>query len=89
MLDQLAVPGRTEIRRRVDNDKEIVARVNLEKVFSGEEPDIYLKPDDVIDVGTNALAPFLAAARGGFRITYGYGFLYDRNYAPAQANQGG
>jgi len=45
---------------------------------------MYLKPDDVIEVGTNAVAPFLAAIRGGFRMTYGFGFLYDRNYAPAQ-----
>ena len=32
-------------------------------------------------VGTNALAPFVAALRGAFRITYGFGFLYDRNFA--------
>jgi polysaccharide biosynthesis/export protein len=31
-------------------------------------------------VGTNAMASFLAAARGAFRVTYGFGFLYDRNF---------
>ena len=31
-------------------------------------------------VGTAFWAPFLAAVRNGFRITYGFGFLYDRNY---------
>jgi len=61
--------------------REVFARVDIEKIFSGLEPDIYLKPDDQILVGTNAVAPFLAAARGAFRITYGFGFLYDRNYA--------
>ena len=28
-------------------------------------------------------APFLAAFRGAFRMTYGLGFLYDRNFAYA------
>jgi polysaccharide biosynthesis/export protein len=38
-------------------------------------------------VGTNALAPFLAAIRGSFRFTYGFGFLYDRNFAAAENNR--
>jgi protein involved in polysaccharide export with SLBB domain len=88
MLDQLAIPGRTQIIRRLPGDREVFARVDLEKIFAGLEPDVYLKPDDQILVGTNAVAPFLAALRGGFRITYGFGFLYDRNYAPAQTNSG-
>jgi polysaccharide biosynthesis/export protein len=88
-LDQLGIPGRTLIKRRVENNKQVVARVDLEKIIASQEPDIYLKPDDVVEVGTNALAPFLAAARGGFRITYGFGFLYDRNYAPQQSSNGG
>jgi polysaccharide export outer membrane protein len=81
MLDQLAMPYRTQVIRRV-GDREIFARVDLSKIFAGEEPDIFLKPYDQVMVGTNAFAPFLAAARNGFRITYGFGFLYDRNYAP-------
>jgi protein involved in polysaccharide export with SLBB domain len=81
MLDQLAVPGRCQIIRRIGSDHQCFARVDLEKIFSGEQPDIYLKPDDQVLVGTNAAAPFLAAIRGGFRMTYGFGFLYDRNYA--------
>jgi protein involved in polysaccharide export with SLBB domain len=86
-LDQLGIPGRCQITRRVENNKEVVARIDLEKVMAGEEPDIYLKPDDVVEVGTNSLAPFLAAIRGGFRMTYGFGFLYDRNYAPQQSTR--
>ena len=81
MFDGLAIPQRTDIIRRIRPDKEIFVRVDLEKVFAGEQPDVYLKPDDTILVGTNAIAPFLAAIRGSFRITYGFGFLYDRNYA--------
>jgi len=87
MLDQLAVPGRCSITRRVENNKEVVARVDLEKIFAGQEPDIYLKADDMVEVGTNAVAPFLAASRGAFRLTYGFGFLYDRNYAPQQSTR--
>jgi len=80
MLDQLAIPSRTQIVRRIGPDREIFARVDLDKIFAGEQPDILLKPDDQIMVGTNALAPFLAAFRSGFRLTYGFGFIYDRNY---------
>ncbi|HSZ56552.1 MAG TPA: polysaccharide biosynthesis/export family protein [Tepidisphaeraceae bacterium] len=81
MLDGLAIPQRTDVIRHVNPDHEVFVRVDLAKVFAGESPDIYIKPGDKILVGTNAIAPFLAAIRGGFRITYGFGFLYDRNYA--------
>jgi protein involved in polysaccharide export with SLBB domain len=81
MFDGLAIPQRTDIIRQVHPDHEIYVRIDLEKIFSGEEPDIYLKPHDKIMVGTNALAPFIAAFRGAFRVTYGLGFLYDINYA--------
>ncbi|MEA2707714.1 MAG: hypothetical protein QOF78_315 [Phycisphaerales bacterium] len=87
-FDQLAIPTRTEIIRRIGHDKEVFARVDLDKVFAGHQPDIYLKPNDVVRVGTNALAPFIASFRNAFRVTYGFGFLYDRNYAPQQRNQG-
>jgi hypothetical protein len=81
MFDELAIPQRTEIVRRLRPDHEVVVRIDLVKIFSFEQPDIYLRPDDQILVGTNAVAPFLSAIRGAFRITYGFGFLYDRNYS--------
>lgn len=81
MFDDLAIPQRTDIIRRIKPDREVFVRVNLEQIFAGEQPDLYLKPDDQIMVGTNAFAPFLAAMRGAFRLTYGFGFLYDRNFA--------
>jgi polysaccharide export outer membrane protein len=80
MLDEVAIPERTEIIRRIGRDREVFVRVNLVKVFEGRQPDVFLKPYDIVQVGTNAAAPFLAAVRNGFRITYGFGFLYDRNY---------
>jgi protein involved in polysaccharide export with SLBB domain len=86
MFDQAAIPGRSEIIRRIGDNKELYVRIDLFKVFSGEQPDIYLKPNDQVIVGTNAWAPFLAAIRNGFRISYGFGFSYDQNYSP-QGNQ--
>jgi polysaccharide export outer membrane protein len=80
-FDQVAIPQRTDIIRRLRPDHEVFVRVDIEKIFSGQQPDVFLKPDDQIMVGTNGIAPFLAAIRGGFRISYGLGFLYDRNYA--------
>jgi len=86
-FDQLAIPStHTEIIRRIGNDHEVYAAVDIEKVFNGQQPDIYLKPNDVVRVGTNAFAPFISSFRNAFRITYGFGFLYDRNYAPTNNN---
>ncbi len=80
MLDQVAIPSRTDIIRRTGPDQEMYVRVDLAKVFAGEQSDLFLKPNDIVQVGTNAAAPFLAAIRGAFRFTYGFGFLYDRNF---------
>jgi polysaccharide export outer membrane protein len=82
MLDGFAIPQRTDIIRRIGSEREVYCRVNLDAIFSGTEPDLFLKPYDEVMVGTNILAPFIAAVRGGFRITYGFGFLYDRNFSP-------
>jgi polysaccharide export outer membrane protein len=84
MLDGVGIPQRTEIYRRIGAAREALVRVDVDAIFSGDQPDIYLKPNDVVMTGTNLLAPFIAAVRQGFRITYGFGFLYDRNFAPAQ-----
>jgi polysaccharide biosynthesis/export protein len=81
MLDALAVPARTDVIRRV-GDNEVFVRVDLGKIYAGREPDLYLKPNDTIVVGTDWYPPFLQAIRGAFRFTYGFGFIYDRNFAP-------
>jgi len=70
----------------VGKDKELFVRVNLPKIFAGEQSDIFLRPYDVVNVGTNAIAPFLASLRGAFRFTYGFGFIYDRNYNTSNQN---
>jgi polysaccharide export outer membrane protein len=84
MLDPFAVPWRTDLVRRIGTDREIYVRVNLQQIFVGKQPDIYLKPNDVVMVGTDWYPPFLLALRGAFRATYGFGFIYDRNYAKPQ-----
>jgi protein involved in polysaccharide export with SLBB domain len=78
--DDFAFPNRTEVIRRIGSNREVCVRVDLSKILALSEPDIYLKPNDVIFVGTHFIAPFLAAVRNSFRLTYGFGFLYDRNY---------
>ena len=80
-LGPLAWPKRCEITRRIGRNKEEVVRVDLEKIFNGEQPDIYIKPHDVINVGTHATSIWRAALRNSFRATYGFGFTYDRNFA--------
>lgn len=79
-LGALAVPQRTEIRRRVGENEEAILRVNLREIFEGTEPDFYLKPNDLINVGTSFTATPLAIFRNGLRMTYGFGFLLDRNF---------
>jgi len=88
MIDPLGWPERTEVVRRIGKDKEMFVRVNLPKIFTGEQSDIFLRPYDQVSVGTNMLAPFLAAIRGSFRFTYGFGFIYDRNFSPDANNNG-
>jgi polysaccharide biosynthesis/export protein len=80
--DQEVIPSRTEIIRRLNRNQEVFVRVELDKVLNGTAPDMYLKPDDLVWVGTNALAPFISAVRNGFRVTMGLGFVYDQNFAP-------
>jgi polysaccharide export outer membrane protein len=83
MLDGLAIPERTELIRRIGPSREAMVRIDVNAIFSGTQPDIFLRGNDELMVGTNVLAPFISDLRNGFRITYGFGFLYDRNYAPS------
>ncbi|MDP9172444.1 MAG: polysaccharide biosynthesis/export family protein [Planctomycetota bacterium] len=78
--DDFAVPGRTEVIRRIGTNKEVFVRVDMSRVLGGEQPDIFLKPDDTIIVGTDFFAPFISALRSSFRVSSGFGFLYDRNF---------
>ncbi len=82
-LGPLAWPENSVLIRRVGNSQEQIIPLDVEAIFRGEEPDMYLKPDDVIAVGTDIRAPFFAVMRNAFRMSYGFGFIYDRNFASA------
>ncbi|MFP4143654.1 MAG: polysaccharide biosynthesis/export family protein [Phycisphaeraceae bacterium] len=79
-LGQLAIPERVDLIRRIDDNQEAVVRLDVRAIFEGEEPDIFIKPNDIINVGTSWPATPLAIIRNGFRATYGFGFVLDRNF---------
>ncbi len=84
----LAWPQRCElIRREPGTDREVTYRVNLDAIFAGLEDDFYLRDNDILNVGTHFVAPFLFVMRNSFRFTYGFGFVYDRNFADKDAYQ--
>ncbi len=64
----------------VGDNREAAIRMNLGAIRHRTEPDIMLKANDHIIVGTNFWSFPLAVVRGGFRATYGWGFLLDRNF---------
>ncbi|MEM7680378.1 MAG: polysaccharide biosynthesis/export family protein [Planctomycetota bacterium] len=80
-LSGLAIPHRVDLVRRVGDEREAVIRLDLDAIFKANAPDIFLKPNDLVNVGTNFAATPLAVIRNGFRATYGFGFLLDRNFA--------
>jgi len=80
-LGPLAWPKRVEVIRRIDRKKEEIVMVDLDKIASGEQPDFFIKPNDLINVGTHPTSRWRAVLRNAFRATYGFGFIYDRNFA--------
>ncbi|MBN1392064.1 MAG: polysaccharide biosynthesis/export family protein [Sedimentisphaerales bacterium] len=80
-LGALAWPKRCEVTRRIGKNKEETVMVDLDKIASGEQPDFFIKPLDLINVGTHPTARWRAVVRNSFRATYGFGFVYDRNFA--------
>ena len=80
-LGPLAWPKRCEVIRRVGMKKEEIVMVDLDKIARGEQPDFFIKPNDLINVGTHPTSRWRAVLRNAFRATYGFGFIYDRNFA--------
>jgi protein involved in polysaccharide export with SLBB domain len=80
-LTALAWPSRCEIIRRIGDNKEVTYLVNLQKLFAGTAPDLFIKPNDIINVGSHPVQKWAAVIRNSFRYTYGFGFVYDRNFA--------
>jgi protein involved in polysaccharide export with SLBB domain len=79
-LGALAIPERVDLTRIVGENREASIRLNLGAIRKKTQPDLYLKPDDHIIIGTDFWAVPLAVFRNGLRMTYGFGFLLDRNF---------
>ncbi|MFN0131843.1 MAG: polysaccharide biosynthesis/export family protein [Phycisphaerales bacterium] len=77
---QLSVPEKIDLTRMIGNDRQATIRLNGRAIFEGTNPDIYLKPNDMINVGSSFWATPMAVVRNGFRFSYGFGFIADRNF---------
>lgn len=80
-LSPLAWPKKCEVIRRIGRDKEEIVMVDLDKIASGEQPDFFIKPNDLINVGTHTTSVWRTVLRNAFGASYGFGFVYDRNFA--------
>ncbi len=84
-LGPLAIPQKVEVVRRIGKNKaglvqEETVMVDLNKIAKGLQPDFFIKPYDLVNVGTTGTSRWLAGLRNAFRATYGFGFIYDRNF---------
>ena len=79
-LGPLAWPENCTLVRRIGQDQEQTTSLNLRAICAGKEPDQFLKPNDVLEVGTHWKTSFLAVVRNAFRVSYGFGLIYDRNF---------
>ncbi len=85
----LAWPQRCEIiRREPGTDTQITIPVDVDAVFAGLDDDVLLRAEDIVNVGTHFVSPFLFVIRNSFRFTYGFGFVYDRNFADVDSYGG-
>jgi protein involved in polysaccharide export with SLBB domain len=85
-LNAIAAPQKVEVIRRIGKNKaglvqEETVMVDLKKIAQGLQPDFFIKPYDLINVGTTGTSRWQAILRNAFRATYGFGFVYDRNFA--------
>ena len=85
-LNELAWPKKVEVIRRIGRNKaglmqEETVLVDLDRIAKGQQPDFFIKQYDLINVGTHGTSRFLFILRNAFRATYGFGLIYDRNFA--------
>lgn len=80
-LSGQAIPERVDLTRRIAKDREATIRLNFRAIREKTQPNIYLKAEDIVNVGTNFWAFPLAVFRQGIRASYGFGFLLDRNFS--------
>jgi len=79
-LSNLAIPERVDLVRVVGDGQQAMVRLDMRAIAEGTQPDVYLKADDMVNVGTNFWAFPLAVIRNGFRANYGFGLVIDRNF---------
>ena len=79
-LGPLAWPRRCEVIRRIGKDREEIVMVDLDKIAQGKQPDFFIKPNDLINVGTHSTARWRAILRNAFYASYGFSFSYTRNF---------
>jgi polysaccharide export outer membrane protein len=93
-LGELGIPSRVELTRMLPGNRQAVIKLDLQAISEHTQPDIYLKPSDRVTIGTTWWALPLAVTRNGFRASYGFGFILDRNissdlFGPPPTNQFG
>jgi len=79
-LGPIAVAEKVSLTRRLSDNTQATITLNYAAIIQRTEPDIFLKPNDLISIGTSWGATPMAIIRNGFRATYGFGFLLDRNF---------
>lgn len=79
-LTPIGIPERCDLTRMVGENRQATIMLNYRAIVEGTQPDVVLRPNDIISVGTTFWAYPLAVFRSGFRATYGFGFLLDRNF---------
>lgn len=79
-FNAIGVPERVDLTRMVGDDRQATIRLNARAIAEGTHPDVFLKPDDLLNFGTDFWATPFAVIRNGFRMSYGFGFLLDRNF---------
>ena len=80
-MTQLADATRVDIVRRLGAREEATIRVNLAEIWEGKAHNLFIKAHDVINVGEDWWNRPLALFINAYRMTYGFGFVYDKNYA--------
>lgn len=76
----LAIPERVDLSRMLSHDRQATIRLDVRAISEQTQPDVYLKPNDRVNIGTNFWALPLAVLRNGFRANYGFSLTIDRNF---------
>jgi polysaccharide biosynthesis/export protein len=79
-LAPTAWPKHCEVTRRIGKDKEETVMVDFDKIARGEQPDFFIKPNDLINVGTHPTSMFRYKLLNAFSPTYGFYLVYTRYF---------